>query len=128
MESWKQLSTKASNFNESLLSNVSARYATPTPIQMQAIPLMMDRREIIACAPTGSGKTAAYLVPLIHHLMSTKVKAGGTKKRIRSLILCPTRELAQQVLRECQALMPAGSLKVRDFVMYFLHLEMIPKE
>jgi len=115
IESWKQLSSLASGFSETLLSNLSGRYATPTPIQMQAIPLMMDRREIIACAPTGSGKTAAYLVPLIHHLMSTKLKAGGTKKRIRSLILCPTRELAQQVLRECQALVPGGSLKVAAF-------------
>ena len=80
---------------------------------MQAIPLMMDRRELIACAPTGSGKTAAYLVPLIHHLMSKKEKAASAgKKHIRSIILCPTRELAQQVLRECMALMPAGGLKV----------------
>ena len=116
IESWKQLAAKTSNaFNESLLQNISTRYATPTPIQMQAIPLMMERREVIACAPTGSGKTAAYLVPLIHHLASSSAKANKTsqgKKRTRSIILCPTRELAQQVLRECQALMPEGLLKV----------------
>ena len=86
---------------------------------MQAIPLMMDRRELIACAPTGSGKTAAYLVPLIHHLMSKKEKAG--KKHIRSIILCPTRELAQQVLRECMALMPAGCLKVIRYTIFICH-------
>jgi len=117
IESWKQLvSSSKSSFSDDLLANITARYETPTPIQMQAIPLMMDRRELIACAPTGSGKTAAYLVPLIHHLMSKKEKAGSAgKKHIRSIILCPTRELAQQVLRECMALMPAGCLKVAAF-------------
>ena len=51
------------NMKEDLIANIQAQgYAAPTPIQMQAIPLMLKRREILACAPTGSGKTVAYLV------------------------------------------------------------------
>lgn len=79
-----------------LIANIKARgYEVPTPIQMQAIPLMMKKREILACAPTGSGKTAAFLVPLIHCLGSPQ------KKGFRAVIVSPTRELANQTYREC---------------------------
>ncbi|XP_064620528.1 probable ATP-dependent RNA helicase DDX52 [Lineus longissimus] len=70
-------------------------YDAPTPIQMQAIPVMMMRREILACAPTGSGKTAAFLIPVLHHLKEPR------NRGFRALILAPTRELAQQIYREC---------------------------
>ena len=59
---------------------------------MQAIPLMMDRRQVLVCAPTGSGKTAAYLVPLVH-LLSQQVKGEPKKKSISAVIVAPTREL-----------------------------------
>ena len=62
---------------------------------MQAIPLMLKKREILACAPTGSGKTAAFLVPIIHCL------GGPQKKGFRAVIVSPTRELANQTHREC---------------------------
>jgi len=84
------------NLKEELINNIRARgYEAPTPIQMQAIPLMMKRREILACAPTGSGKTAAFLVPVIHAL------GGPQKKGFRAVIVSPTRELANQTRREC---------------------------
>lgn len=62
---------------------------------MQAIPLMLKKREILACAPTGSGKTAAFLVPIIHCL------GAPQKKGFRAVIVSPTRELANQTHREC---------------------------
>lgn len=62
---------------------------------MQAIPLMLKKREILACAPTGSGKTAAFLVPIIHCLGTPQ------KKGFRAVIVSPTRELANQTHREC---------------------------
>jgi len=60
---------------------------------MQAIPLMMDRRQILVCAPTGSGKTAAYLVPLVHLLSQKKKDHAAKKKSISAVIVAPTREL-----------------------------------
>lgn len=84
------------NIKEELIANIRARgYLVPTPIQMQAIPLMLKKREILACAPTGSGKTAAFLVPIIHCLGTPQ------KKGFRAVIVSPTRELANQTHREC---------------------------
>lgn len=84
------------NIKEELIANIRTRgYLVPTPIQMQAIPLMLKKREILACAPTGSGKTAAFLVPIIHCLGTPQ------KKGFRAVIVSPTRELANQTHREC---------------------------
>jgi ATP-dependent RNA helicase RhlE len=69
-------------------------YATPTPIQRQAIPLVLARRDLIAIAQTGTGKTAAFALPLIQNLLSTP---RVHDKAPRALILVPTRELALQV-------------------------------
>lgn len=81
---------------ERLVNNfISCGYINPTPIQMQATPVMLQGRQILACAPTGSGKTAAFLLPIIHHLK------GPQRKGFRAVILCPTRELAKQTYREC---------------------------
>ena len=66
-------------------------FETPTPIQLDSIPPAMEGRDVLACAMTGSGKTAAFLLPLMHHLLS---KPRGTA---RALILSPTRELAAQI-------------------------------
>ena len=70
-------------------------FERPTPIQMQAIPLMLAKRQMMCCAPTGSGKTLAFLIPIIQQL-SRPQKAG-----FRAIILAPTRELAKQIHREC---------------------------
>jgi len=93
-----------------VLDNIEkSQYKEPTPIQMQSIPALVAGRDIIGCAPTGSGKTAAFLIPLIVQLASkesdrknkSKPKAGG---QIRSLVVAPTRELATQIYREFEKL------------------------
>ena len=69
-----------------------AGYANPTPIQERAIPVVLDGRDLIACAQTGTGKTAAFLLPILQLL------AGGTAARHpRALVISPTRELAAQI-------------------------------
>jgi ATP-dependent RNA helicase RhlE len=70
----------------------------PTPIQSDAIPPALAGRDLLACAQTGSGKTAAFLLPVLHHLIEKK--RGVT----RALILTPTRELAAQILQELESL------------------------
>ncbi|CAI8027584.1 Probable ATP-dependent RNA helicase DDX52 [Geodia barretti] len=84
----------------------SAGYLKPTPIQMQAIPLMLHGREVLACAPTGSGKTAAFIIPILVHLKEP-AKVG-----FRAVIVSPTRELAQQTYRECSRLCVGSGFKV----------------
>ena len=76
----------------------AAGWTEPTPIQMQAVPVMTQGRDVLACAPTGSGKTGAFVIPLFAVLRGPK-KAG-----IRGLIISPTRELATQIFQQCQTL------------------------
>ena len=76
----------------------AAGWKEPTPIQMQAVPVMLERRDMLGCAPTGSGKTGAFVIPLFALLVGPK-KAG-----IRGLIISPTRELATQIYQQCQTL------------------------
>jgi ATP-dependent RNA helicase RhlE len=73
-------------------------FSQPTPIQNDAIPPAIAGRDVLACAMTGSGKTAAFLLPILHRLMDTP---RGTT---RALILTPTRELAAQILGDLQEL------------------------
>ena len=73
----------------------------PTPIQAQAIPAAMDGRDLIACAQTGTGKTAAFLLPLIEVITGYKPKVEGS---VRALIIVPTRELALQIDQQMQAI------------------------
>ncbi|HYX09856.1 MAG TPA: DEAD/DEAH box helicase [Bacteroidales bacterium] len=72
------------------------QYTTPTPIQAKAIPLILNRKDILGCAQTGTGKTAAFAIPIIQ-LLSEDQNTRGSKRQIRSLILTPTRELAIQI-------------------------------
>ena len=77
---------------EPILSAVSkAKYETPSPIQERAIPVMLEGKDIIACAQTGTGKTAAFALPILNKLEYKK------KHQIRALVLTPTRELAVQI-------------------------------
>ena len=73
------------------------QYTTPTPIQEQAIPVVLAGRDLFGCAQTGTGKTAAFALPIIQLLSEEQSKARSSKRRIRSLILTPTRELALQI-------------------------------
>ncbi|XP_021271869.1 probable ATP-dependent RNA helicase DDX52 isoform X2 [Numida meleagris] len=78
-----------------VIENIQAAgFQVPTPIQMQAIPVMLHGRELLASAPTGSGKTLAFCIPLLTHLKQPM------NKGFRALIISPTRELASQTHRE----------------------------
>lgn len=80
-----------------LLRAVSEKgYNTPTPIQAQAIPLLLEGRDLMGAAQTGTGKTAGFTLPLLERLMATSTPQSG-RRPIRALVLTPTRELAAQV-------------------------------
>ena len=83
--------------NEAIVRSIAEeKYATPTPIQEQTIPIAMSRRDLIGIAQTGTGKTAAFALPILHHLV-TRARPPE-RKGCRTLVLCPTRELSGQVL------------------------------
>ncbi|MFQ5479724.1 MAG: DEAD/DEAH box helicase, partial [Thermodesulfobacteriota bacterium] len=76
-----------------LLRAVSAEgYTTPTPVQARTIPVVLQRRDVLAGAQTGTGKTAAFALPILQIL-----NKGGRGRHPRALVLTPTRELAAQV-------------------------------
>ena len=70
-------------------------YETPTPIQAQAIPYVMDGKDVLGVAQTGTGKTAAFSLPMLHRLGNQQRREG--RRVIRALILSPTRELSAQI-------------------------------
>ncbi len=80
-------------------------YIDPTPIQKAAIPAVLTGRDLIGCAETGSGKTAAYLLPVLHRLLHDRTRGP------RMLILLPTRELAVQVDAHCRELTTYTSIR-----------------
>lgn len=73
-------------------------FETATPIQEQSIPIIIDNHDVIGCAQTGTGKTAAFILPIMHKLITKEEKEG-----VNTLVLCPTRELAKQIEQEIQA-------------------------
>lgn len=75
-------------------------YSTPTPIQAQAIPHVLAQRDLLGCAQTGTGKTAAFSIPILQKLYTSKSNAG---RGIKTLILTPTRELAIQIEESLRA-------------------------
>jgi ATP-dependent RNA helicase RhlE len=80
-------------------------YVTPTPVQQEVIPISLAGRDVIATAETGSGKTAAFLLPLLQRLES------GAAGRVRALVLAPTREVAVQTHEHCLALGRGGRMR-----------------
>jgi ATP-dependent RNA helicase RhlE len=74
----------------------SEGYNHPTPIQAQSIPVILAGRDLLGCAQTGTGKTAAFALPILHRLWTNR-PAPGSGRKIRALILSPTRELAAQI-------------------------------
>ncbi len=90
---------KEFNFNPELLEGLLAMgFRNATPIQTEAIPLILDKKDLIACAQTGTGKTGAYLLPIMNMI------AGTANRHNNTLILAPTRELAQQIDLQVEAL------------------------
>ena len=88
---------KELNINPSIISALEREgYTEPTPIQVQAIPPILEGRDLLGCAQTGTGKTAAFAVPAIQ-LLSAEKNMGTSKRKIRALVLTPTRELAVQI-------------------------------
>ena len=84
------------NIIEPILKSLKEEgYIIPTPIQVQAIPIILQGTDLIGCAQTGTGKTAAFAVPILQLL--SRNKSFDRKKKIRSLIVTPTRELAIQI-------------------------------
>lgn len=93
---------------EHLLSAVKKMgFEQPTPVQLQSIPLALEYKDLLVSAETGSGKTAAFLLPTLHHLLTLPSGKSGT----RALVLTPTRELAQQIFKHCQQLTEFTDLK-----------------
>jgi len=90
------------SFQDFGLADVIARalreenYVTPTPIQAQTIPLALTGRDVVGIAQTGTGKTAAFALPILHRLLQNRIKVQP--KSCRVLVLAPTRELAGQIL------------------------------
>ncbi len=91
------MSFEALGLRAEILRAVSEKgYSSPTPIQQQAIPSIIEGRDLMGGAQTGTGKTAGFTLPLLHRLMSNNPPANARRK-IRALVLTPTRELAAQV-------------------------------
>jgi len=99
------------NLNPSIMAGVRALgYVTPTPIQEQAIPPILQGRDLIGLAQTGTGKTAAFVLPILQRLLQ------GSRGRVRALIISPTRELAEQT---CEAINGLGKqTRLRSIAVY----------
>ncbi|KAJ4828873.1 DEAD-box ATP-dependent RNA helicase 57 [Turnera subulata] len=82
-------------------------FKEPTPIQRQAIPVLLSGRECLASAPTGSGKTLAFVIPMLMKLKQ------ASKDGIRAVIMCPTRELAAQTSRECKKMAKGNKFRIK---------------
>lgn len=86
----------------------------PTPIQEEAIPIVLTGRDVLGLAQTGTGKTAAFGLPMIHNLIKTGTKPAP--KSVRGLILAPTRELAKQICDNLKMFQGGGHLKINMVV------------
>lgn len=95
-----------------LLKNVEeSEWKEPTPVQMQAVPVLVEGRDLLAAAPTGSGKTAAFVMPIILRL--GKRNAGAEAVRgVRGILLAPTRELAAQIHRDVVRLSRGRKIRI----------------
>lgn len=92
----------------SLVANIKRiGYETPTPIQTESIPHVLEGRDVMGLAQTGTGKTAAFVLPILHRLLTTPAKSRSP----RALVLAPTRELAEQIFRSCLDFMRGTRLR-----------------
>lgn len=98
-------------FHPSIAAGIkTAGYTTPTPIQQQAIPSVMAGCDVMGLAQTGTGKTAAFVLPILHRLMQ------GERGRVRALIVAPTRELAEQINENINQL--GSQTRLRSITVY----------
>jgi ATP-dependent RNA helicase RhlE len=93
----------------------SQGYTTPTPVQQKAIPVILEGNDLIACAQTGTGKTAAFALPLIQMIHNNPQSVDG-KRNIQALIVTPTRELAVQIGENFEAY--AGYTDIKHALIY----------
>ncbi|MGA0171322.1 MAG: DEAD/DEAH box helicase, partial [Pelagibacteraceae bacterium] len=99
MENFKSL-----NLEQTLMDSIAViNFKTPTPIQAQAIPVALEGKDILGTAQTGTGKTAAFGIPLVNFLLKTK--------KDNALIMTPTRELATQVMQTMNSLIGRGNIR-----------------
>ncbi|XP_029997217.1 LOW QUALITY PROTEIN: ATP-dependent RNA helicase DDX42 [Sphaeramia orbicularis] len=97
-------------FDEQLMHQIrKSEYTQPTPIQCQGVPIALSGRDMIGIAKTGSGKTAAFIWPMLVHIMDQKELEPGEGPI--AIIVCPTRELCQQIHAECKRFGKAYSLR-----------------
>ncbi|POM68411.1 DEAD/DEAH box RNA helicase [Phytophthora palmivora] len=102
-------SASAQQMKRHLLQNIErSEYKEPTSVQMQAIPSFLLRRDVLATAPTGSGKTAAFAIPILGNLAAGSATSSG----IRSIVLAPTRDLAVQIRAEFTRLAAGKKLHI----------------
>ena len=90
-------------------------YETPSPIQVEALPIILGGHDLLASAQTGTGKTAAFAIPIIQLIANAK-EAGDDGRRIRALVLSPTRELAEQIKESFKTY--AGKLNIKTGAIY----------
>ena len=91
-------------------------YTTPTPIQQQAIPAILERKDLLGCAQTGTGKTAAFALPLLQLMHQDQMESQKAQRTIQTLILTPTRELAIQIEESFKAY--GKNLNLRHLVVF----------
>ena len=98
---------------QQLIENIGALgWTSLTETQMQSIPTLLDDRDVLSCAPTGSGKTGAFAIPLLVRLLRGAARPGADASP-RAIILAPTRELATQIARETARLAKDTGISVR---------------
>jgi len=86
------------NIIEPILKALNLKdYTVPTPIQEKAIPVILDNKDVLGSAQTGTGKTAAFAIPILQKIYLEKLEQNTTKRKIKALVLVPTRELALQI-------------------------------
>ena len=92
------------NLEPTLIESIAKiNFKTPTPIQAKAIPIALAGRDILGTAQTGTGKTAAFGIPMVNYLLKTK--------KVTALIITPTRELASQVMQTMNNLVGRGNIR-----------------
>ena len=105
-DAFKPLQTFAdANLSELLAQNVAlSGYTVPTPVQKHSIPVMLAKRDLMSCAQTGSGKTAAYLLPIMTNILHDGIESSSFSavQEPQALVLSPTRELAIQIFSEAK--------------------------